>query len=369
MKAMGFREDLTDAKGRPHIRSAHEIKIYTYPKLCLSLFLEVLLEYLKSTATSLFRSPTIRFVLLPSLFILLLLTFILPFFGITVFFLFWLEIRWTSWWLVLGILSSIGLGTGMHTGVLFLFPFIAEVCLAASACQSLDFATHGPGRFECTTMGTGYSFFGVFCKIWWPSFVWATGTSVGEIPPYLIAFARAEAGKQNREVEEARNQNHGTWDFVSRAHAWTLGVVEKYGFWAVVALSAWPNAFFDMCGITCGAFQMPFWTFLGGVWVGKAWIKVQMQAIFFITIFSDAFLHYVLLTFKNYIPLLHDFLRDFLNETRESLKSGDDSDRHTPWIQYLWQWFILFFTCWFALSCIENLAQARWKKLRKKNDN
>ena len=31
------------------------------------------------------------------------------------------------WWVGLGVLSSIGLGTGMHTGLLFLFPHILKV--------------------------------------------------------------------------------------------------------------------------------------------------------------------------------------------------------------------------------------------------
>ena len=31
------------------------------------------------------------------------------------------------WWVGLGILSSIGLGTGMHSGLLFLFPHMLKV--------------------------------------------------------------------------------------------------------------------------------------------------------------------------------------------------------------------------------------------------
>ena len=34
---------------------------------------------------------------------------------------------WAVWWLGLGILSSIGLGTGMHSGLLFLFPHMLKV--------------------------------------------------------------------------------------------------------------------------------------------------------------------------------------------------------------------------------------------------
>ncbi len=38
--------------------------------------------------------------------------------------------QWTQyvvWWVGLGVLSSIGLGTGMHSGLLFLFPHILKV--------------------------------------------------------------------------------------------------------------------------------------------------------------------------------------------------------------------------------------------------
>ena len=32
-----------------------------------------------------------------------------------------------AWWFGLGVLSSIGLGTGMHSGLLFLFPHLLKV--------------------------------------------------------------------------------------------------------------------------------------------------------------------------------------------------------------------------------------------------
>jgi hypothetical protein len=34
---------------------------------------------------------------------------------------------YTTWWVALGVLSSIGLGTGMHSGLLFLFPHMLKV--------------------------------------------------------------------------------------------------------------------------------------------------------------------------------------------------------------------------------------------------
>ena len=41
-----------------------------------------------------------------------------------------LWVTYTAWWVGLGVLSSIGLGTGMHSGLLFLFPHILQVPLS-----------------------------------------------------------------------------------------------------------------------------------------------------------------------------------------------------------------------------------------------
>ena len=37
------------------------------------------------------------------------------------------SVLFAVWWIGLGVLSSIGLGTGMHSGMLFLFPHILKV--------------------------------------------------------------------------------------------------------------------------------------------------------------------------------------------------------------------------------------------------
>ena len=40
-----------------------------------------------------------------------------------------------AWWFGLGVLSSIGLGTGMHSGLLFLFPHLLKVWPMSPAVQ------------------------------------------------------------------------------------------------------------------------------------------------------------------------------------------------------------------------------------------
>ena len=46
---------------------------------------------------------------------------------------------WCLYWLGLGVLSSVGLGTGLHTFLLYLGPHIASVTLAAYECGGLNF--------------------------------------------------------------------------------------------------------------------------------------------------------------------------------------------------------------------------------------
>lgn len=45
--------------------------------------------------------------------------------------------KYVAWWIGLGVLSSIGLGTGMHSGLLFLFPHMLKVRARARSCAGL----------------------------------------------------------------------------------------------------------------------------------------------------------------------------------------------------------------------------------------
>ena len=43
-----------------------------------------------------------------------------------------MTVGYAVWWIGLGVLSSIGLGTGMHSGLLFLFPHMLKARLGCS---------------------------------------------------------------------------------------------------------------------------------------------------------------------------------------------------------------------------------------------
>ena len=46
-------------------------------------------------------------------------------------------VQYVVWWVGLGVLSSVGLGAGMHSGLLFLFPHMLKViCTLCATCRS-----------------------------------------------------------------------------------------------------------------------------------------------------------------------------------------------------------------------------------------
>lgn len=42
-----------------------------------------------------------------------------------------------AYWIILGVASSIGLGTGLHTFVLYLGPWMAKVTMVANDCKTI----------------------------------------------------------------------------------------------------------------------------------------------------------------------------------------------------------------------------------------
>ena len=52
------------------------------------------------------------------------------------------------YWIGLGVASSIGLGTGLHTFVLYLGPYIAQVTLAANECNAVPKLLPSRWRFD-----------------------------------------------------------------------------------------------------------------------------------------------------------------------------------------------------------------------------
>jgi hypothetical protein len=209
-------------------------------------------------------------------------------------------VEYVVWWVGLGILSSIGLGSGLQTGVLFLFPHILKVCLTAESCKTVDFDSFSaiwfrksPDLFRCPdnvpgVMLTPATYFRVWQLVIVPSFFQSAGTAIGEIPPYWITkaarLAAIQAGERAGIPEELESASK--YAIVNKIKSWLVHFLRTNGFLGVFLMAAWPNFAFDLCGICCGHFLMPFWTFFGATLLGKAFVRNTYQTLFLVAVFK-----------------------------------------------------------------------------------
>eukprot|EP01029_Cantina_marsupialis_P027838 TRINITY_DN774073_c0_g1_i1.p1 TRINITY_DN774073_c0_g1~~TRINITY_DN774073_c0_g1_i1.p1 ORF type:complete len:407 (-),score=115.60 TRINITY_DN774073_c0_g1_i1:189-1409(-) len=352
-----------------------KLQIWRAPFQTLYHFGVVLYEFIVWFVLSSLKSKLFRFCVVP---LAILYGALIMTFGPQDYFIneFNQDVKFAIWWFGLGILSSIGLGTGMHSGLLFLFPHIARVVLAASECKSLDFKTRSDmwftmddDAFMCPDFADGnVSFFGILLKVLLPCMLWGAGTAVGEIPPYALSRAARLAGKQNEEFEEIMGTKGdddtppSQWDIVTRMKLWMINFLQKHGFLGVLLMSAYPNMAFDLCGICCGHFLMPFWVFFGACFIGKGLIKAPGQAIFFITIFNTEYLQAVISFIQRISPegwTFHESLHKILEEASAKFHKHDvvDEDESKSIFAQLWMVVIFLFIGGFAVSCINQFAQ------------
>ncbi|KAJ8711015.1 hypothetical protein PYW07_008257 [Mythimna separata] len=107
-------------------------------------------------------------------------------------------LAWWGWWVVLGVCSSVGLGTGLHTFLLYLGPHIARVTLAAYECGGLNFPEPPyPNDIICPTQidpNNVVTIWNIMSKVRIESMMWGIGTALGELPPYFMARAARLSG-------------------------------------------------------------------------------------------------------------------------------------------------------------------------------
>eukprot|EP00668_Euglena_longa_P035351 GGOE01045415.1.p1 GENE.GGOE01045415.1~~GGOE01045415.1.p1 ORF type:complete len:504 (+),score=170.95 GGOE01045415.1:70-1512(+) len=267
-------------------------------------------------------------------------------------------VRYVVWWVTLGVLSSIGLGTGMHSGILFLFPHIISVSHAAQECGSLDFITNPDGSFMCNdaTPGAGVSFWQLWLHVFPPCWLWASGTALGEIPPFLLTRAARLAGERNAEFEDL--ESAGDFEVVKKMKQWMVHLIEVHGFVAILLLAAWPNAAFDLCGMACGHFMMPFWTFFGATYIGKALVKINLQSAIILLLFDMKYMGRLLSVVGGVSPNLATMVAEFLEEQKRKLHPGAAHRPKAPsLLTRLWGLVVLGFILYFVVGMIEAFAQ------------
>jgi membrane protein YqaA with SNARE-associated domain len=74
------------------------------------------------------------------------------------------------------------------------------------------------------------------------------------------------------------------WSFINETKTWMISLLRKHGFYGVLLMASFPNVLFDVCGIFCGHYLMPFWTFFGATFIGKVFIRNGYQSIIYIAL-------------------------------------------------------------------------------------
>ncbi|KAM7535984.1 hypothetical protein Aperf_G00000102426 [Anoplocephala perfoliata] len=296
--------------------------------------------------------------------------------------IFYLEktVLWHSWWCFLGFLSSCGFGSGLHTFVLYLGPFIAQVTMSAYICQSLDFPEPPyPDQIICpdtnTTVG-GVSFYNIIRKVQTEAMFWGLGTAIGELPPYFMARASRLSGRIQDEIIELSPTDSATSSDVDsdfsppkqpetkltlsqNVELFLQRLVTRAGFIGILLCASVPNPLFDLAGMTCGHFLVPFSTFFGATVIGKAIIKAHIQTFFVIAVCSEGHID-MMIHYLGKLPVIGEKLQkpflEYLQHQKDKLLHKVVSAK-TSWIQTIVSVIVTVAMIVFGISVVNAMAQ------------
>ncbi|KAG7276889.1 hypothetical protein CRUP_034765 [Coryphaenoides rupestris] len=259
---------------------------------------------------------------------------------------------WCAYWVGLGILSSVGLGTGLHTFLLYLtFP-----------------EPPYPDQIMCPQGGAlvegSVSLWTIMSKVRLEACMWGAGTAIGELPPYFMARAARQSGadpedEDYEEFEEMLEQAQTAQDFITRAKLGVQNMVQKI-----------PNPLFDLAGITCGHFLVPFWTFFGATLIGKAIVKMHIQKLFVIITFSKHIVEQMV-SLLGSVPrvglALQKPFSQYLDAQRNKLHhAGEGTPAGENWLSWVFEKVVLVMVVYFVCSIVNSMAQSYAKRLQQR---
>ncbi|XP_072503002.1 vacuole membrane protein 1 isoform X3 [Notamacropus eugenii] len=261
------------------------------------------------------------------------------------------KILWCAYWVGLGILSSVGLGTGLHTFLLYLGPHIASVTLAAYECNSVNFPEPPyPDQIICPDeegIKGSISLWTIMSKVRLEACMWGAGTAIGELPPYFMARAARLSGA------EPDDEDYQEFEEMLE-HAQSAQI---------------PNPLFDLAGITCGHFLVPFWTFFGATLIGKAIVKMHIQKLFVIITFSKHIVDQMVAligSVPSLGPSLQKLFQEYLEAQRQKLhhKTEEGVPQGENWLSWIFENVVIVMVCYFILSIINSMAQSYVKRIQ-----
>ncbi|CAH1449715.1 unnamed protein product [Lactuca virosa] len=236
--------------------------------------------------------------------------------------------RFGLWWVALGVASSIGLGSGLHTFVLYLGPHIAFFTIKAMQCGRVDLKSavydtiqlnrspswlkkdcseFGPPLFS-SSQGVQVPLSSILPQVQVEAILWGLGTALGELPPYFISRAASISGDKmdvTEELDASSSENNGVASNLNHMKRWFLSHAQYLNFFTILVLASVPNPLFDLAGIMCGQFGIPFWKFFLATLIGKAIVKTHIQTVFIISVCNNQLLDWIeneLIWMLSFIP-------------------------------------------------------------------
>ncbi|XP_015695379.1 vacuole membrane protein KMS1-like [Oryza brachyantha] len=305
-------------------------------------------------------------------------------------------VRFGLWWVILGVASSIGLGSGLHTFVLYLGPHIALFTIKAVHCSRTDLKSapydtivlkmrpswlekdcleFGPPMYQDTI-----PFSKILHEVHLEAFLWGIGTALGELPPYFLSRAARMSGRKLDELGELDASITGEGFLSStlhRAKRWLMSHSEHLNFPTILLLASVPNPLFDLAGILCGQFNIPFWKFFLATLIGKAVIKVYIQTTLVITLCNNQLLELlekrIMWVFGN-VPVVSSVLPSLVGKLKTAKKkflsasvaaSASSAVKETKWnlsFSLIWNTIVWLLIMNFIVQIITSTAQSYLKR-------
>ncbi|GFY85086.1 SNARE associated Golgi protein family [Actinidia rufa] len=173
------------------------------------------------------------------------------------------------WWVALGVASSIGLGSGLHTFVLYLGPHIALFTIKAVQCGRVDIKSapydtiqlkrdtiqlkRGPSWLDKDCSEFGPSPFAslhdsriplssILPQIQMEAILWGLGTALGELPPYFISRAASMPGSRldvMEELDASSSEDNGIISTrLNQIKRWFLSHSQYLNFFTILVLAS-----------------------------------------------------------------------------------------------------------------------------------
>ena len=291
-------------------------------------------------------------------------------------------VLWYGGWILLGIASSAGIGSGLHTFLLYLGPFIAQAVMKAHACGDSALAVSATSTVFDVTMlcdeSSGPSASPLLDLFKWECLCWGIGTAIGEIPPFLLGRAAASVSGKAEDNSVlaslvAQQQSGKALSLVVRVKLTCLHLMRKFGFLGVLFMASFPNPLFDLAGILAGLLKLPFSVFFGATLVGKALVKAPLQALFVAALFSKGSLDFMMSKIEE-ICQLEVVTRHFptvfsdVTEILATLKAGYESpETHaSSFLEKAYNGFFYLVVVFFVVNIVHSIAQLHLSKIQRR---